>query len=165
MIKFNRRKLLNAGAAVNLALSLLYVLAVVMMFRHVSFKLGGGEHVMSINFLPPTATRIFNWSLLCLASLFVSVVLFADGFSNKLIKYAAIAIAVFLAGCELINFFAPLLRHLSRHIKKMEGLTPFRWNAIYTLNLSVFVIRLFVALISLILAPWKDKNTKSAPSN
>ena len=121
MIKFNRRKLLNAGAAVNLALSLLYVLAVVMMFRHVSFKLGGGEHEMSINFLPPTATRILNWSLLCLASLFVSVVLFADGFSNKLIKYAAIAIAVFLAGCELINFFAPLLRHLSRHIKKNGG--------------------------------------------
>lgn len=158
----NRRKLMNAGAAVNLALSLLYVLAVIMMIRHVSFKLGGGEHEMSINFLPPTASRIFNWSLLCLASLFVSVALFADGFSNRIVKYIAIGIAVFLAGCELINFVSPFLRHISRLIKKMEGIPDFRWNTIYTVNLAVFLIRAFVAFTSVFLAPWKSKKPQAS---
>ena len=156
---------MNAGAAVNLALSLLYVLAVIMMIRHVSFKLGGGDREMSVNFLPPTASRIFNWTLLCLSSLFVSVGLFADGFSNRIVKFLCLGIAVFLAGCELINFFSPILRHLSRLSKSIEDLAPFRWNSIYTLNLSVFLLRLFVALTSLFLAPWKGKNPKSSPSN
>ena len=162
----NRKKIMNAGAAVNLALTLLYILAVVMMFRHVSFKLAeGSDHEMSISFLSPTLPRVLNWLLLCFSSLFVSIALFADGFSSRIVKFAAIATAVILAGCEMINFLSPIFRQISVAKKMAEDAAKFHWSAIYTLNLSVFIIRVFVALTSLLLAPWKGKNPKSSPSN
>ena len=54
---------------------------------------------------------------------------------------------------------------ITEALEMAEDAAKFHWSAIYTLNLSVFVIRVFVALTSLFLAPWKGKNPKSSPSN
>lgn len=138
-MKTNKKSLI-AAASINAALTILYILALIMMGKKLKFTFGGGDNPVIINFKHLNATRIINWLILFAASLYITVCLYGNFFRNLMVKVSATAAATVLAVLEFLTFLLPI-------IKKMISQYSPVWDFMSTVNLVLFFLRLFVAVV------------------
>lgn len=136
----NKRLWILSAAILNTLITILYAVAIIMMSQRSTFIIGSGDDAVTINFRALTISRALNWSLLFLMSLFITVCLFCKKLRQKPVLLINVAIAITLVVLEFLTFLSPFIR-------KIKWGMPAKWDFMSTINITVFLIRTYVASV------------------
>ena len=134
-----------ASGIVNAVLTVLYLIAIILTAKRVSFTIGSGENELLINFVPLTPARSINWIVLFLLSAFVTASIFSSGFKKRWVKILCAVVAAVLAVLEFIAFLGPIVYSASNGFSTV-------WSPVSTVEMIIALLRFFVAATCIVTA-------------